>query len=334
MHNGVGIAMEHQTRPLQILIIDDSETIRKLVKNILKSPKFQIFEASDTNIGKKTLQDNDIDLILLDIRLEGESGLTFLGKIRQEKRYAMIPIVMLTVVDEIQDIIFALNTGATDYITKPFDPAELSARVSAHAERKRLMDDYIDIRTVLLTLGKFAEAKDPCAKYHAERCSRIAQQFGQHLELMQHEINLMYYGALLHDVGKMVIPDPILLKPGALTAEERKIIEKHPAIGAELCSPLRTLAPIVDIVHHHHERWDGTGYPDGLKGEKISIFTRAFQLIDIFESLTAKRVYRKALSIREAINIMMQEVENGLLDPDLTRRFTLCIEETGRDILK
>ncbi len=211
------MTIKNQYNPLRILIIDDSPTIRLLVKDVLKFPEYEVIEAENAEIGKEKLASHDIDLALLDICMPGESGLSLLSFLRKNNKYQMLPIIMLTVVDEIQDLIHALGIGATDYITKPFDPLELKARVHVHAERKRLTDDYVDIRKVLLGLSKFVESKDSAGKNHSKRCGLIIQAFAEHLNLTPREIEFLRYGALLHDIGKLTIADDIILKPGKLT---------------------------------------------------------------------------------------------------------------------
>lgn len=306
---------------LRILIIDDSPTIRMLVKDVLKFPECEVIEAENAVIGKEKLASHDIDLVLLDICMPGESGLSLLSSLRQDRKYQMLPIIMLTVVDEIQDLIHALGVGATDYITKPFDPLELKARVHVHAERKRLTDDYVDIRTVLLGLSKFVESKDLNGKNHSKRCGLIIQAFAQHLNLTPREIELLHYGALLHDIGKLTIVDEIILKPGELTKEERSIIERHCKIGEEICAPLRSFKPVIDVIRHHHEHWDGSGYPDGLKKEEISFFAKLFQIVDIYESLTSARSYKSPYSTSAAIKILSAEADKNWRDPELTTAF-------------
>lgn len=320
--------LKNQHATFRILIIDDSSTIRILVKDILKFPEYEVIEAENAEMGKEKLVLNNIDLVLLDICMPGESGLSLLSNLRKDSQYQMLPIIMLTVVDEIQDLIHALGIGATDYITKPFDPLELKARVRVHAERKRLTDDYVDIRTVLLGLSKFVESKDLNGKNHSKRCGLIIQAFGEHLNLPAKEIELLRYGALLHDIGKMTIADDIILKPGALTQEERKIIEQHCKIGEEICAPLRSFKPVIDIIRHHHEHWDGTGYPDGLKKEEISFYARMFQLVDIYETLTSQRNYKSAFSTQQAIKILNAEASNNLHDPELATEFVEMMSET------
>ncbi len=321
------MTIKNQYNPLRILIIDDSPTIRLLVKDVLKFPEYEVVEAENAEIGKEKLASHDIDLVLLDICMPGESGLSLLSFLRKDNKYQMLPIIMLTVVDEIQDLIHALGIGATDYITKPFDPLELKARVRVHAERKRLTDDYVDIRTALLGLSKFVESKDLNGKNHSNRCGLIIQAFAEHLNLTPREIEFLRYGALLHDIGKLTIADDIILKPGELTKEERNIIEQHCKIGEEICAPLRSFKPVIDVIRHHHEHWDGTGYPDGLKKEEISFFARVFQLVDIYESLTTELSYKPAYSQSDAIKILSAEAANNWRDPELTNAFIQMMSE-------
>lgn len=319
---------EIQYNALRILIIDDSPTIRMLVKDVLKFPEYEVFEAENAESGLKELEKNNIDLVLLDICMPGESGLSLLGSLRKSRKYQMLPIVMLTVVDEIQDLIHALGIGATDYITKPFDPLELKARVRVHAERKRLTDDYVDIRTALLGLSQFVESKDPHNKTHSKRCALIMQAFGEHLNLTAKEIELLCYGALLHDIGKLTIPDKIIQKPGPFTPEEKHLVEQHCQIGAAICEPLRSLKPVVDVVRHHHEHWDGSGYPDGLKKDDISLFARIFQLVDVYEALTTQRDYKNAFTSTNALKTIDEEATKNWRDPELTTAFMQMISKT------
>jgi len=199
---------------------------------------------------------------------------------------------MITSMGAPDDVVHGMEVGADDYVTKPFNSVELIARVKAVIERKRLTDLLDDAEAVLFTLARLVEARDEGTSDHCDRLSYASVVFGKELGLNINDLEALRRGGVLHDIGKLGIPDSILLKKDKLNDEEWQIMKQHTTIGATLCSPLRTMKSTAEIVCYHHEKFDGTGYPAGLKGEAIPFLARVFQIVDIYDALYNERSYK------------------------------------------
>ncbi len=241
----------------------------------------------------------------------------------------MTPIVLVTGLDSQADRIRGIESGCDDFMVKPFDQIQLRARIRALARNKRLNENLDNAVAVLESLARLVEARDATTGDHCDRLIRLGQAFGTHLKLSRADISALSRGGVLHDVGKVGVPDNVLLKKGKLTDDEWTLMRRHPVIGAELLEPLRTMDRVVQIVRHHHERWDGMGYPDGLRARKIPYLARVFQLLDAFDALTSERPYKRAFSTLESIQILQDESTQGKWDPELVENFVRFIEQGG-----
>ncbi|HKJ76644.1 MAG TPA: HD domain-containing phosphohydrolase, partial [Gammaproteobacteria bacterium] len=239
----------------------------------------------------------------------------------------LVPVIMLTSLGSPDDVALGLESGATDFVTKPYNSIELVARVKASVHQKRLTDRLDDTESVLFALARMVEAKDQNTRDHCDRLSHMAVVFGQALGCSFDELDALRRGGILHDIGKLGVPDAVLLKEGPLTDTEWVQMQEHPVIGARLCQPLRTMVKTVDIIHHHHEKWDGSGYPEGLQGEEIPLLARIFQIVDVYDALTTARPYKKPFAREQALAIMEQETDKGFWDPDLMARFLTIARE-------
>ena len=304
-----------------ILIVDDDPFQRKLESEIISMQNHIVIEASNAEEAIHLLQNSNIDVLLLDKNMPGMDGDVLCDTIRNELGLKLLPIIMVTGSSNRDEMVKSLNAGANDFINKPFHPAELVARVNAAAKLKRVTDQLDDMESMLYSLAKMIEAKDEHTGDHCERLSSLSQQFGKRLGLGSEELNALGKGGVLHDIGKLGIPDAILMKPDRLTDEELTIMQSHPVIGHKLCSGLKSMKTTAPIILHHHERWDGSGYPHGLKGDEIPILAQIFQLIDIFDALTFERPYKPALPIDRAIEIIQEETAKGWRNPELVDQF-------------
>ena len=247
--------------------------------------------------------------------MPGISGFEVCRRIKGSDRTRMIPVVMVTALDDLDSRIKAIEAGADDFITKPPNKLELLTRTKSLIRLKHLNSRLIDIESVLFSLANAVEAKDACTQDHTRRVSGLAVEMGKRMALGVKDIEALHLGGILHDIGKIGIPDEVLNKPGKLTADEWKIIETHPEIGYRICQPLKaTLGGALEVIRHHHERLDGSGYPDGLMGGDISVVAQIMSVVDIYDALTTVRPYHASKSVQEAIDILRESAAANLLD--------------------
>ncbi len=326
--------MTFATTPFRILVVDDDAVHRRLAMATLSSPKYEVCEACDGRQAVAWLHGADFDCVLLDHRMPELDGHDVLRIIRREMNEALLPIIMVSGVGDSSDAIAeALRLGANDYIRKPYDPLELVARVDAAVAHKRLTDQLVDAESILFAQARMAEARDRHTGDHVARVAHNAVIFGQAIGLSADELTALRRGAVLHDIGKLGIPDAILLKPGRLTAEEWVIMESHTVIGERLVSGLRRMHDAAEIILSHHERWDGSGYPYQTKGEDIPLLARIFQLVDIHDALTFERPYKAALPTAEVARLLQEEAERGWRDPELTHAFLDLLVRHPEDLM-
>jgi putative two-component system response regulator len=237
----------------------------------------------------------------------------------------LIPIVLVTGLNSDADRIRGIQCGADDFLSKPVNKQELLARVHSLLRLKHFTDELDNAEAVLFSLALTIEAKDPYTEGHCDRLSKYSVALGEKLRLSEDQRVALRRGGLIHDIGKLAVPEHILLKPGPLTAEERKIMEQHTIQGERICAPLRSFRNVLPIIRHHHEKQDGSGYPDGLEGADVPLTARILQITDIYDALTTDRPYRKALSTEKAFSIMQEEVKRGWWDGSILDEFKAVI---------
>jgi len=213
----------------------------------------------------------------------------------------------------------------------PQDRAELFARVRSLLSLKAHTDELERAESVLYALARSIEGKDPYTEGHCERLAEFSARLGARVGLPEEQLTALRRAGTVHDIGKVAVPDAILLKPGPLTAEEQVIMRQHPVVGERICAPLKSFRLVLPIIRHHHERLDGSGYPDGLKCDAIPLTARVLQLVDVYDALTTERPYKCAISVPEALAMMEDEVRKGWWDRDLFAEFLqLVAESDGR----
>jgi putative two-component system response regulator len=240
----------------------------------------------------------------------------------------LIPVVLISGLINTNDRIVAIDCGADDYLYKPVRREELIARVRSLLRLKQFIDDLESAEGVLFSLALSIEAKDPYTEGHCARLARYSVGLATVLGLPEEQQAALRRASIVHDIGKVAVPDLILLKPSALTREESKIVEQHPIVGERICQPLRSFSSVLPIIRHHHEKMDGSGYPDGLKGEAIPIAARIMTTVDIYDALTTDRPFRSAMSPEKAFSTMREEVVRGWLDGQLVEQFRDLMAKT------
>ncbi len=317
-------------KPYHVLIVDDERSMRLLERSILETSDipYIITEAENGLEALEHIKHHEFDIVLLDKRMPVMDGDETCRRIRHELNHPLLPIIMVTATYTQEDLAYSLAAGANDFIRKPYSPIELMARIGAAVRTKRLTDQLDSAEALLFTLARMVEAKDSTTGNHCSRLAHVAVIFGRKLELGKAELDALRKGGVLHDIGKLGIPDSILLKNGPLSEAEWDIMRQHTTIGAHLCDGLSTMKLVVPIIQCHHERWDGSGYPGKLSGKDIPFLARVFQIVDIYDALSFERPYKKALGRDEVIRIFEQEIAKGWRDPELTYEFLQLLAES------
>jgi putative two-component system response regulator len=313
--------------PGVVLVADDDPSVRALLHELLTRDGYRVDAVGDGESVLAALEQSP-DVILLDVRLPGPDGLAVCREIKSNPATRLTPVIILTGLPERDYRISAINVGADDFLTKPFDVEELRARVRSLIRFKRYTDELESAESVILRLALVVEARDTYTSGHCERLARYATAMGRHLRLSEDDIAALFRGAYLHDVGKIGVPDAVLRKAGPLTVEETAVMRQHPIIGERLCGELRSLAKVRGIVRHHHEYLDGSGYPDGLGGAAVPLLAQIVSLVDAFDAMTTSRPYRAALSVEQAVHQLDREVEQGRRSRDLVDAL-VRLEEVG-----
>lgn len=298
----------------RVFVVDDDPEIRKILTAVLTRAGYQVESFSEAAPALGSIRENAPDLIMLDLELPDASGHDVLEQIRSDPSTRLLPVVILTGHATKEEKLRAVREGVSDFMPKPFSPEELVPRVRSLVMLKQFADEHEHAERVILTLAKTIDARDPFTAGHSGRVAEYADHIAAGMGLDAVARMEMRRGALFHDLGKIVIPDAVLRKPGRLDAQERQIVEQHPAVGYELLSPMRTMRKTLPVVHHHHERLDGSGYPDGISGDAIPMAVRIVTISDIFDALTNDRAYREALRVETAFEILEDGVRQGWWD--------------------
>lgn len=314
-------ALEDAGAPPRILIVDGLELNRRLLRGILKATNYDILEASRPSEAFVILENEKIDLVLPDLVMPEMSGIEFCAMLKSDRRTQLIPILMTTGVQGVENEVAGLESGADEYLVRPLKPSLVRVRVRTLLRNKVLIDSLEEAETILFALAQAVEHRDTYTGLHCERLAAYSMALGRALGVSKHDLLALFRGGYLHDIGKVSIPDNILFKRGLLTDQEWDVMRQHTVRGEEICRPMKSLAPVLPIIRSHHERWDGSGYPDGLSGEGIPLLARILQVADIYDALTTSRPYKPAFSHDQAIAMMLEEARRGWRDPELVPLF-------------
>ncbi|MEB3213435.1 MAG: two-component system response regulator [Leptolyngbyaceae bacterium] len=305
----------------RILVVDDHPSSRMTAVALLSVEGYDVVEAESGVAALENVMSLAPDLILLDVMMPGMDGFEVCRELKKDEHTRLIPVIFITALNDRRSRLRGIEAGGDDFLTKPFDQLELSARVKSLVQQKRLNEDLDHAEQALLSIARTIESRDPNTGDHCERLVQRGESFGRFLRLPRSAIRNLMWGGYLHDIGKVGIPDSVLLKKGKLTDEEWTVMRQHVLIGEQICKPLRTMRGVLPIIRHHHERWDGSGYPDGLVGEAIPYLAQIFQIIDIYDALTSERPYKVAFTAEDSIKILQEEATKGWRNPELTQQF-------------
>jgi putative two-component system response regulator len=311
----------HQYVEGTILVADDQAANRELFDELLSSEGFNVLTAEDGASALENLNLVNIDLVLLDVMMPELNGFEVCTKIKANPETYLIPVVLVTALSAKQDRIEGIRVGADDFLTRPVDRTELLTRVRSLIKLKHRTDELERAESVLFALARSIEGKDPYTHGHCERLMNYSVSLGEHLGLPEEQVVALRRAGIVHDIGKVAVPDAILLKPAKLTAEEWALMKEHPVVGERICAPLKSFRSVLPIIRHHHEKLDGTGYPDGLRGDAIPVTARILTVVDVYDALTTERPYKRAFSMDEALQTMKQEVAKGWWDPQIFAEF-------------
>ena len=308
-------------------MVDDHSPSRITAIALLEVEGYEVLEAGSGPDALEQVKQNAPDLILLDVMMPGMDGFEVCRHLKQNEQTRLIPVIFITALSDQRSRIRGIDAGGDDFLTKPFDRLELVARVKSLLRQKLLNEDLDHAEQVLFSIAQAIESRDPNTGDHCERLVALGKAFGEYLNLSRDQMRNLQWGSYLHDIGKVGIPDAVLLKTGKLTPEEWEVMRQHVLIGEKICRPLRTMQGVIPIIRHHHERWDGSGYPYGLVGEQIPYLAQVFQMIDIYDALTSERPYKPALTQPEALKVMVQETAKGWRNPELMQQFVEFMEK-------
>jgi len=308
-------------REFEVLVVDDDEVSRLLTQEMLGLKRYRVVAAQDAEEGLRLIQKHPPDLILLDVVMPGRSGIELCRELKENNATRLIPVILITGLSEKEARIEGIEAGADDFLNKPVDSQELFARVKSLLKLKQFTDELENAETVLFSLALGVEARDPYTEGHCSRLSDYAAHLGEAMGLGAEDVVALRRAGVLHDIGKIAVPDAILRKPGPLDADEMAVLRRHPVTGEQICQPLRTLHRVLPIIRHHHEHWNGAGYPDGLAGENIPLLARVLQVADAYDALTSSRPYKPAWTHEEAKAILVKETEADWWDQEVVRVF-------------
>lgn len=318
----------------RILVADDQIAHCELLSEILSAEGFDVITAGEGAEALNQFAASRPDLVLLDVIMPHFNGFDVCRMIKSNPDTRLTPVVLVTGLSAVEDRVAGIKAGADDFLTRPVDRSQLLARVRSLVNLKAYTDELERAEAVIFALARSIEGKDPATEGHCERLSDYATRLGKELGLPDGQITALRRAGVVHDVGKVAVPETILLKPGPLTPEEWLVMKQHPIVGERICRPLKAFRHVLPIIRHHHEKGDGTGYPDGLKGQQIPLTARILQIVDVYDALTTKRPYKAALGSEEALEIMEAEVRKGWWDGEIFPVFKHVCREGQESLLR
>jgi putative two-component system response regulator len=306
-------------------VVEDDASNRALLDALLRREGYEVVIAANGPDGLNAVRDDAPDLVLLDIEMPGMSGLEVCRDLRADPDTVALPIILLTGRTETRDVVDGLDAGADDFLRKPYERAELLARIRSVLRLAEAMAEVDGAHGVIAALANAVEAKDQLTERHCQRLATTARDLAIAAGLRSADIRPIVLGAMLHDVGKIGIADSLLNKPAPLTPAEWLVMQTHPEIGEVICQPLRGSRLFLPVIRHHHERWDGAGYPDRLRGTAIPIGARIVGLVDAFDAMVHDRPYRPARTVEHALD-EIRRLAGRQFDPELVATFVPLVE--------
>ena len=313
----------------RILLTEDEDSLRLMTRTVLEIGGYEVFAYPNGQLALDAFEQINPDLVVSDISMPILDGFGLLDAVRQLRMGVVVPFLFLSARSEHDDIRLARNLGADDYLFKPYDADELLEAVRVRLQRRRAIELFesrqAHIETIIM-LANLIEARDAYTRGHVERVQALAIELGKALRWTPEAMTILEYGSLLHDIGKIMIPEAILNKPSALTPDEFGVIQAHTTSGAKILESIAHLREAMPYVRYHHERWDGKGYPDGLAGEDIPLEGRLMAIVDVFDALTSERPYHKNQPVKRVLR-KIRNASGTHFDPAMVEIFVALQEE-------
>lgn len=322
------VHLESKGEKARLLVVDDIAQNRRLLQALLEPRGYDVVTTDNGDDALSILNRGDVDLVLLDIMMPGIDGFEVCRRVKSNRATRLIPVVMVTGLDDVDSKVRAIEAGADDFITKPPNRHELLARVRNLVSVRKLNENLTSMEDVLISLANAVEARDKYTEGHVQRVADLAVVTGRRMSCSPEQLRALRLGGVLHDIGKLGTPDDVLNKPGKLDPHEWDIIKMHPAIGHQICLPLKdNLGQALNIVRQHHEKLDGSGYPDGLQDEEICLEARIMAVVDIYDALVTDRAYRQGMQKGRAVSILREDAAGGKLDGQVLEQFLAVVGE-------
>jgi cyclic di-GMP phosphodiesterase len=305
----------------RVLVVDDDPGVSSLLTRLLTTEGYSVCVAGDAASALESVASHDPDVILLDVVLPDGDGFVLCQTLKRDALTRMTPVILVTGLTDRESRIKGRQAGADDFLTKPVDAQELLARVGSLTRVKRYTDDLESIASVITTLIVMIETRDGYTEGHCHRMSNYAAAVGRALGLGNPDLQALHRGGFLHDIGMLAIPSAVLQKPGRLEPEEFALVKTHTVRGDELCRTLRSLQAVRPIIRHHHERLDGSGYPDGLQGTEVPLLAQIIGVVDVYDAITSRRPYQPVQSASDALQLLREEVQRGWRQREIVDAF-------------
>jgi putative two-component system response regulator len=315
----------------RVLVIDDEPAVADLLARLVSREGYDVAVASDGRSAFERMSEQDPDVILLDVMLPDTNGFEICRRLKQDRRTRLTPVILVTGLADRERRIAGLEAGADDFLSKPIDGEELLARVGSLVRMKQYTDDLDSAASILMSLAVLIEARDGNTQGHCHRMANYATSLGRRLGLDDDDLHALHRGGFLHDIGMLTIPDSVLNKSETLAAEEYELVKSHTVVGDSLCGMLRSFGAVRPIVRWHHERLDGSGYPDGLRDDAIPLVAQIMGIVDVYDAVTTQRPYQRAKSIEDAIDTLRGQVVRGWRRKDLVEEFVTIVQSGKLD---
>ena len=295
----------------RVLVVDDDTGVSGVLERLLTTEGYSVCVAADAASALEAVASHNPDVILLDVIFPGGDGFGLCQTLKRDAVTRLTPVILVTGLTDRESRIKGRQAGADDFLTKPVDTQELLARVGSLAQVKRYTDDLESAASVITTLTVMIETRDGYTEGHCHRMANYAAAVGRTLGLGNPDLQALHRGGFLHDIGMLAIPTAVLRKPGRLEPEEFALVKTHTVLGDDLCRNLRSLQAVRPIVRHHHERLDGSGYPDGLQGTEVPLLAQIISVVDLYDAVTSRRPYQPVQSANDAFRLLREEVQRG-----------------------